>query len=120
MRIRLIALVVTALSIGVPAAHAHARLDHASPIVGSTVKTAPKEVTLSFSEALEPKFSSIEVRDAHGGAMQIGAVQGVAGNRAQLRVALKPLPPGSYTVKWKALSVDTHRTQGDFTFTVEP
>lgn len=102
------------------AALAHAHLDHAVPAVGSTVKTAPKEVMLWFTEAVEPKFSSIEVRDAHGAAMQSGMAQGVPDNTAQLRVALKPLTAGTYTVKWRALSVDTHRTQGDFTFTVAP
>ena len=120
MRIRLIALVFAALSVQMPAAYAHARLDHASPAVGSTVKAPPKQVTLWFTEALEPKFSSIEVRDARGAAMQTGRAHGVAGNTAELAVAVKPLPPGTYTVKWKALSVDTHRTQGDFTFKVGP
>lgn len=102
------------------AAQAHAHLDHAAPAVGSTVKTAPKDVTLWFTEAVEPKFSSIEVRDAKGAAMQSGSAQGVAGNTAELRVAVKPLAAGTYTVKWRALSVDTHRTQGSFTFTVGP
>ena len=102
------------------AAFAHAQLNHASPAAGSTVKAAPKEVTLSFTEAVEPKFSSIEVRDARGTAMQSAAAQGVAGNTAQLRVGLKPLPPGTYTVEWRVLSVDTHRSQGRFTFAVRP
>jgi methionine-rich copper-binding protein CopC len=35
-----------------------------------------------------------------------------------LHVALKPLSPGTYKVIWRVLSVDTHRTQGDFTFRV--
>jgi len=52
--------------------------------------------------------------------MQSGAAQGVAGNTAQLRVGVKPLTAGTYTVKWKVLSVDTHRTQGSFSFTVGP
>lgn len=120
MRTAIIAFGALALLAGAPKAHAHAQLDHASPAVGSTVKAAPKDVTLWFTEALEPKFSSIEVRDARGAAMQNGTAHGVAGNTAGLAVAVKPLPPGTYTVKWKALSVDTHRTQGDFTFKVGP
>ena len=102
------------------AAFAHAHLDRAAPSAGSTIKSAPKDVTLSFTEAVEPKFSSIEVRDAKGAAMQTGAAEGVAGNTAQLRVGVKPLPPGTYTVKWRVLSVDTHRSQGSFSFTVGP
>jgi hypothetical protein len=100
-----------------PAA-AHAHLDHASPAVGSTVASAPKEVALWFTEALEPKFSSVEVRDAKGAAVQAGNATVAQDNTAEMRVPLKPLPPGTYKVIWRVLSVDTHRTQGEFTFSV--
>ena len=99
---------------------AHAHLDHAVPAAGSIVTTAPKEVVIWFTEALEPKFSSIEVRDAQGAAMQTGPAKLASDNTAELRVTLKPLPPGTYKVIWRVLSVDTHRTQGDFSFRVGP
>lgn len=54
------------------AALVHAHLDRAMPAPGSVQAQPPKEVTLSFTEALEPKFSAIEVRDAKGAAMQAG------------------------------------------------
>jgi methionine-rich copper-binding protein CopC len=100
------------------AAFAHAHLDRSMPAAGATLKDAPKEVMIWFTEAVEPKFSNIEVRDAKGVPVQDGAASGVPGNTAQLRVGLKQLAPGTYTVKWRALSVDTHRSQGDFTFRV--
>jgi methionine-rich copper-binding protein CopC len=103
---------------GVTAARAHAHLDHAQPAVGGTVATAPKEVVLWFSEKLEPAFSSIEVRDAKGTAVNAGKAMLDSSNQTQLRVSLKPLSPGTYKVIWRVLSVDTHRTQGDFTFRV--
>lgn len=99
-------------------ANAHAMLDHATPAVGSTVTPAPKRVTLTFTEALEPAFSSIEVHNAQGVPVQSGKGTVASGNGAQLGVALKPLPPGTYKVIWRVLSVDTHRTQGDFSFNV--
>lgn len=99
-------------------AHAHAHLDHASPAVGSTVATAPNEVMLWFTEKLEPAFSNIEVRDAKGVAMQSGKASVDANQRTRLRVPLKLLPPGTYKVIWRVLSVDTHRSQGEFSFTV--
>jgi copper resistance protein C len=109
-----------ALLLGSGCAYAHAHLDHASPTVGGAVATAPKEVVLWFTEALEPKFSSIVVQDAKNADVQDGTATIDPGNTAELRVALKPLPPGTYKVIWHVLSVDTHRTQGDFTFTVGP
>ena len=118
---KLILALAGAAALALPvAAFAHAHLDHANPAAGGTVKSPPKEVTLSFTEAVEPKFSSIVVQDAKGAAMQSGTAQGVAGNTAQLRVGVKPLPPGTYTVEWRVMSVDTHRSQGRFTFTVAP
>jgi len=102
------------------AAFAHAHLDHASPAVGSTVAQPPNEISLWFTEALEAKFSTLEVRDAQGRSVQAGPATLARGNTAQLRVPLKALPPGIYKVIWRVLSVDTHRTQGDFTFRVGP
>ena len=97
---------------------AHAHLDHASPAVGSTVTQAPTDVAIWFTEALEPKFSGIDVRDAEGSSVAGGEAALDPGNTAELRVPLKPLPPGTYKVIWHVMSVDTHRTQGDFSFTV--
>jgi methionine-rich copper-binding protein CopC len=102
------------------AALAHAHLDHASPAVGSTVAQPPTEVSLWFTEALEAKFSTVEVIDAQRRPVQAGPATLARDNTAQLRVPLKPLEPGTYTVIWRVLSVDTHRTQGDFTFRVGP
>jgi len=112
-----IALIVTLLP---AAALAHAMLDRASPRVGSTVANAPKELTLWFTEKLEPAFSTAEVRNAQGAAMQSGKAHVDSSDRTELRVPLKALPPGTYLVTWRVLSVDTHRTQGSFTFKVGP
>ena len=102
------------------AAHAHAFLDHASPLVGSTGATAPRELVLWFTEKLEPAFSTVEVRNAQSVAMQSGKAQLDRNDGTQLRVPLKALPSGTYQVIWRVLSVDTHRTQGSFTFRVGP
>lgn len=101
-------------------ARAHTQLERASPAAGSTVAAAPKEVVLWFTETLEPAFSSIEVRDASGAVMQAGRSSVDPKQRTQLRVPLKALPPGTYKVIWRVLSVDTHRAHGDFTFRVGP
>jgi methionine-rich copper-binding protein CopC len=100
-------------------AMAHAFLDHASPRVGNTVATAPNEVVLWFTQKLEPAFSSIEVHNEQGASVTGGKAT-VVGDRTQMRVPLKTLPKGTYKVLWHVLSVDTHRTQGDFSFRVGP
>jgi methionine-rich copper-binding protein CopC len=113
------ALWAAALLAPVPAL-AHAHLDHAMPAPGSVQATAPKEVSIWFTEALEAKFSTIEVRDAKGTAVHAGKATLAADNTAQLRVPLKALTPGTYKVIWRVLSVDTHRSKGEFTFKVGP
>jgi methionine-rich copper-binding protein CopC len=96
------------------AAEAHAMLDHASPAVGSTVSTSPGQVTLYFTEQLEPKFSGAEVRKGAGNRVD----RGVSVSGKVMRVSVSSLATGTYTVTWHALSVDTHKTQGSFSFTV--
>ncbi len=112
--ITLLSLFVIALA-AMPAAQAHAFLDHASPLVGSTVAAAPHEVTLTFTQNLEPAFSSVEVTDASGARVDQGKAA-ISGNTMQ--IGLKALSAGTYRVRWHALSVDTHTTEGSFTFHV--
>jgi methionine-rich copper-binding protein CopC len=110
---KLISLSLFAMSIAV--AHAHAFLDHASPLVGSTVASAPREVSLTFTQNLEAAFSSVQVTGANGARVDQGKPQ-ISGNT--MRVGLKSLSQGTYRVRWQALSVDTHKTEGSFTFSV--
>jgi len=97
------------------AAHAHAMLDRASPAVGSAVANAPREVSLTFTQNLESAFSSVQVTDANGARVDQGKPQ-ISGNT--MRVGLKSLSQGTYRVRWQALSIDTHKTEGSCTFTV--
>src|ERR1700721_2268099 len=98
-------------------AEAHAFLDHAEARVGSTVPTAPRQLSLSFTQNLEPAFSSVEVSDANGARVDLGKP---SISTSVMRVGLKQLAPGTYRVRWHVLSVDTHTTEGSFTFSVGP
>lgn len=114
---RMLIFVISALftaSMGT-AAWAHAFLDHVEPRVGSTVPAAPREFTLTYTQNLEPAFSQVEVSDANGKRVDLGKP---SINGAVMRVGLKPLTAGTYRVRWHVLSVDTHTTEGSFTFHV--
>ena len=115
MRAFLTVLVLLLLPFGAPAARAHAFLDHASPLVGSTVASAPHEVVLTFTQSLEPAFSTVTVTDPGGADAGQGKAQ-VSGNT--MRIGLKAGGAGTYKVHWHALSTDTHSTEGTFTFHV--
>jgi len=113
----LAAVVVALLLVRSPPARGHAFLEHAEPHVGSTVGATPPSITLTFTEEIEAAFSKVELTDASGRRIETGALEHPESN--VLTVSLPGLVPGSYTVNWSVVSVDTHATDGHFTFTVK-
>ena len=112
------AFTLAAALIAPAAVQAHAFLDHSDPAVGSTVSASPAMLHLWFTQELEPAFCWVTVSDKTGAAVNDGPAAIDASNPSELDVKLKALPGGPYTVKWHVLSVDTHTTEGDFTFQV--
>ena len=110
---RIILSAILALALAGPA-FGHAHLSKSVPASGATV-SAPQEIVLTFTEPLEPSFSTVELSDEAGHSIKTDKAQ-IKDN--VMRVPLRSLAAGRYTVKWHALSVDTHKSQGDFSFTV--
>jgi copper resistance protein C len=100
-------------------AQAHAFLDHADPKVGGTVANPPAEIKIWFTQYLEPAFSTLEVQDAQGKEVDKKDAHLDDKDKSLFLVSLPQLPAGTYTVIWHAVSVDTHKTQGHFEFTVK-
>ena len=115
MRTLIIIASLLVAALGVTGAQAHAFLDHASPLVGSTVPPPRTNSRLSFTQNLEPAFSTVQVTGPNGARVDQGKPQ-ISGNT--MRVGIKAAGSGTYHVHWHALSVDTHKTQGSFTFHV--
>jgi copper resistance protein C len=113
-------LLVAALLAAPGAALAHAFLDRAVPAVGGKVHGQPAEVRLQFSQPLEPAFSTVRVLDAGGKQVDRKDKRLDPADASLLKVSLPPLAPGVYRVVWRVLSVDTHVTEGDYTFEVAP
>src|SRR6516164_9545720 len=111
-RLIVAAFVLAELFIAPTAVRAHAFLDHADPAVGSTVPAPPTVMRLWFTQELEPAFSWVTVTDKSGASVNDGLATIDPNNKSELTVKLKPLEAGTYTVKWHALSVDTHTTEG--------
>ena len=99
------------------AASAHAFLEHAVPGVGSTVGSSPAELELSVTQSIVPALSRVTMASG-GGAVAVGKATG-SGNTLHVRFG-RALPPGTYTVTWHVVSVDTHPTSGSYRFTVAP
>ena len=117
MRRSLVWVVVAMPCIASPA-FAHAFLERANPPVGASVHASPPELSIQFTEGVEPTFSKIEVDGADGAAIATGKPHLAPDSNRRLIIELPKLPPGTYTVIWHATSVDTHKTEGNFKFTV--
>ncbi len=108
------------LAIAAPPASAHAFLDRAVPAVGSVVSTPSSELQLFFTQDLEPAFSGVTIATGDGQPIATGAPSIDPQNRAEMVLKLPALAPGHYKVSWHAVSVDTHRTEGTFSFDIQP
>jgi copper resistance protein C len=117
MKRRILVLLLIVLT-GVARAEAHAFLKRAEPAVGSTVQISPNEIRIWFTENIEPALSSIQVFDASGKEVDKHDVDLDRTDHALLHVSLPRLGAGTYKVVWRVVSVDTHATNGGFTFRV--
>ena len=111
------AIVVAAILYG-SLAHAHAELQSTEPSAGAGI-ASPKEIRITFSEAVIPKFSGIELKDRSGKLITTGKPETDPANRNILVVPVsEQLAPGEYKVEWHAVSEDTHRVKGSYSFSV--
>ncbi|MCR8942348.1 copper resistance protein CopC [Streptomyces sp. OUCMDZ-4982] len=117
----LFSLVSGLLLAGAGPAAAHAALTGSDPQDGAVVATAPKEVTLTFSEAIAVGDGSIRVLDPSSKRADTGVEPKDLSDGSTVRygVELLPgLPDGTYTVAWQAISADSHPISGAFTFSI--
>ena len=114
---------VAALMIGAWAgmALAHTHLTNSTPAAGATVAATLSEVRLHFDEVLEARLSRVGIVSAKGASVATGPVSVDPADRSTLVVRLtQPLAPGTYKVNWQAISADTHKVRGSFSFHVRP
>jgi copper transport protein len=102
-------------------ASAHAYLVKTSPAASRILDTQPKQVALTYDEAVEPRFAIISVTNAAGRQETTGPVTRSPADPDTLVVPLRSnLPEGWYLIYWRAISVDGHPVQGAFTYAVGP
>jgi methionine-rich copper-binding protein CopC len=107
-----------ALIIGVAvAAWAHSFPEQESPSAGSTLSDPPAQVTIKYEAPIEKLFASLVVLNSAGQNQAAGKPQ-VSPDGWKLSVPVNKLPPGEYTVQWNVVCIDTHHTQGSYSFTV--
>ena len=116
---RMLAVMTVCFAVTATQADAHAFLMKALPAVGSTIEPGATELKLDFSEAVELMLSGVEMTSSSGAAIPLAHLAFGDSAHRELVAGLPMLVPGNYRVKWHVVSVDTHRTEGSFTFTVK-
>lgn len=102
------------------AALAHAHLKHQYPAADAKVTAAPQALTLNFSEGVEVKFSGLTLTGPQQAPIPLGAAKLNEKDNTQLIVPVEQaLEPGDYTVDWHVVSVDGHKTKGQYHFSVK-
>ncbi|MEU6364992.1 copper resistance protein CopC [Streptomyces sp. NPDC046931] len=103
---------------GTGSASAHAALKGTDPADGSVLKTAPKAVTLTFTESVGLLDNSIRVLDPGNRRVHTGRQEHADGRADTARVTLPHLADGTYIVAWRVVSADSHPVSGALTFSV--
>jgi len=106
------------LALSASSAFPHSIVIRSNPMADAILQTAPREVAIFFSERILAARSSIVVEDANGSRVDNGD-SSVDANGRVMRVSLKNLAAGTYNVTWRAQSVDTHSSQGRYSFQVQ-
>ena len=111
-------LALLAVLAGASTALAHAELLSSFPANQELTEVSPTEIALQFTEAVDPIDPGIRLVDADGDDVEIGAVDQTAGADRMRAAITSPLDDGTYVVAWQAVSADSHRARGSFTFSV--
>lgn len=106
------------LALPIRSAYAHAQLTKSEPTRRAVLSKPPNHVRLWFNERLEPAFSTLSVLDASGRPVTQEPARVPPEDPKRLELPLPALTPGTYTVKYKVLSVDGHTVKASYTFTV--
>ena len=116
-----IAVAALAASLFGGAASAHTELKTANPAPNAVVKAAPKALSLTFSSAVLPRFTTLTVTGPGGTPIHAGPVAVDPKNKGLVTAPLHgATAAGAYKVDWAAASSDMHKMKGSYTFTVQP
>jgi methionine-rich copper-binding protein CopC len=101
-------------------AFAHAHLKSSVPADRATVKVAPTELDLTFSEELNLKFTGVKIMGLGKAEVKTGTATLMDADKGLMVPLSQKLDAGAYTVEWHALSADGHKTNGKYSFTIAP
>ncbi|BBG59055.1 MULTISPECIES: copper homeostasis periplasmic binding protein CopC [Providencia] len=117
---KLSAVAVLFLGMSLQQAFAHAHLKDQLPAEGAAIEQAPESITLNFSEGIEVNFTKVNVIGPNNQAVKTGKASLDPSNNTRVIIPVETkLSTGKYDVQWSVVSVDGHKTKGNYSFTVK-
>lgn len=117
---KLSAVAVLFLGMSFQQAFAHAHLKDQLPAEGAAVEQTPESITLNFSEGIEVNFAKVKVIGPNDVLVKTGKPALDPNNDTKVIVPIETkLAAGKYDVNWSVVSVDGHKTKGEYSFTVK-
>jgi copper resistance protein C len=98
-------------------ARAHSFPEEQHPSAGETLTAPPSQIRIKFDAPIEKLFAKLEVLDADGEDHVVGAPE-ISSDGIELTSKVEAMKPGDYTVRWSVVCVDTHHTEGSYSFTI--
>lgn len=102
-----------------PQAFAHAKVVSADPAPRSVINRSPDSINILFNQQFEPSYSTIVIQGNDGKPLTTTKAIVDPKNKKRLVLSLPNLPPGKYTVSYKALSLDGHTIASTYTFRIK-
>jgi methionine-rich copper-binding protein CopC len=98
-------------------AFAHSFPEEQHPAAGEKLGSSPNEIRIKFDAPIEKLFAKLQVVDSSGKDYAVGAPQ-ISSDGIELTEKVEAMKPGEYTVRWAVVCIDTHHTEGSYSFTI--
>jgi copper resistance protein C len=98
---------------------AHAIMVKSHPVVDSTISESPKQVDVWFNDKVGSEYKALAVIDNTGKRVDNKDAAQETFDQSHLYVTIPQLPPGTYNVRYRVVSLDTHIVTGKFKFTIK-
>lgn len=110
--------VIAALAAPLPA-FAHAILVKSQPVADSTIAESPKQVDAWFNDKVGSEYKALAVINSAGKRVDNKDAAQETFDQSHLYTTITNLPPDTYTVRYRVVSMDTHIVTGKFKFTIK-
>jgi methionine-rich copper-binding protein CopC len=98
---------------------AHAIMVRSTPEKDSTVTESPKQVDVWFNDKVGTEYKALAVIDSKGNRVDNKDLVQETFDQSHLYATVPTLPPDTYTVRYRVVSIDTHIVTGKYQFTIK-